>query len=448
MKAFLSVQAGEGNAGDLPMDAVLQALKGAGVIRGINVDFLGKFVPRWNQIKKTMENIEVAESPDKPDVGVPGRLEILAESLIQKSTEASGKMDFREKTDIIEVKTGQDLARWHPAKPRKIGIDLLGKEVVPPEPMNTAPVPGSGVELIESASPLYRAQRPGFLRVKSGVVEVGEHYVVEGDVDYSSGNITYLHSVRVAGDVRNGFRLNVGGDLTIDGVVEDSFILCSGDLVILTGCVGSGQGLINIKGNAKIGFTTNQAVKSRRGILIERDSVNSTLYGAKIVQVLGQVVGGSVMAGELVQVGSIGNDAGIRTEIELGKDYFLQETYAAIVGKIEELGAAMARLILTMKRLKDKNGSEGLAPDEAALLFELRMVCDGIEEKLPLLEAKKLDVEECIRQEFFRENLKLKVEKMIHPGTVIKACGEIITINETLTGPRTIVYGDGRLKIF
>lgn len=431
------------------MDAIVKALKETGISRGVQTDFIVQFVARWNTIKKSMVDIPVAESPDIPISGIPGRLEILAHPKGEPEGEsASGKVDFREKKTLIEVAAGQDLARWHPPKAPQNGVDLFGENVVPPVPPGNAPIAGPGVEVPGNDPSLYRALRPGFLRIHAGTVEVGEHYVVDGDVDYSSGNITYLHSVRVTGDVRNGFHLKVGGDLRIDGIVEDSFILCSGDLIVGTGCVGTGKGLINIKGSANIGFVTNQAVKSRVDILIERDSMNANLYGAKMVQVLGHVVGGQVMAGELVHVGSIGNDSGTRTEIELGKDYFLHETLATIQAKIEELIGAVTRISLNLNRLREKHGTDGLTGFENAQLLEMRMVRDGIEEKMPLLQEKKSQVEERIRQEYFQENLKIKVEKKIHPGTVIKVCGEILTFNETLSGPKTIAFSDGRLKIF
>ena len=45
-------------------------------------------------------------------------------------------------------------------------------------------------------------------------------YVVPGDVDFSTGNIDFIGSVKVMGSVRNGFSVKAEGNVEIMGRLE------------------------------------------------------------------------------------------------------------------------------------------------------------------------------------------------------------------------------------
>src|SRR2546423_13449308 len=97
-------------------------------------------------------------------------------------------------------------------------------------------------------------------------MEVEEFYQVPGDVDYASGNIAFPKSVQVRGDVKAGFAVEAGGDVEIEGLVEDCSVKAKGKLLVKGGFTGQGKGMVQAGGGISLGYVGNQAGRGEESI--------------------------------------------------------------------------------------------------------------------------------------------------------------------------------------
>ena len=80
-------------------------------------------------------------------------------------------------------------------------------------------------------------------------------------------------------------------------------------------------------------------------------------------------------------------------------------------------------------------------------MLELRDMQEKIQARLPELEKKKADIAERIRAGYLKDNIRVRVEKKVKPGVVIKIGSEVVRIQEELSGPKVFAYKLGRIKV-
>lgn len=177
--------------------------------------------------EKSGEPVLVARGePPKP--GRDGQLEFLLpiERVFDLPAD-SLRVDFRETVRIPMVKKGQVTAVKKKAVPGQPGRNVFGKDILPPKPDDPKLRPGKGVIIQDEGDVLkvvavldgYPMYNPG-----SGVYEVDEVYRVSGDVNLASGNIKFVGSVEVSGNVTDGMKVHAEGNVRIRGTVTGAEI--------------------------------------------------------------------------------------------------------------------------------------------------------------------------------------------------------------------------------
>jgi uncharacterized protein (DUF342 family) len=346
------------------------------------------------------------------------------------------------------VKQGQPLARKHPPGKGGTGIDLFGKPALAPDGEDIEIKLGANTEFSATDPALIVASVAGFLQRKDGLVSVNECFVVDGSVDYSTGNIDYAHSSVIRGDIADGFTVNVGGALEVGGSVGEARLTVGGDLLIKKGFVGAGHGLVTSKGNVTLGFASNQIVRAHGDLTLEKESFNCHLYSRKSLTVFGPLVGGVAMAGEELVCRVAGNDLGTKTEIEAGMDYILHENKLLLEEKLKELSAHLVKINHKIGKFREAYKTrKRFTSAEARMMLEMRDMQEKISARLPELEKRKGDILEQIRKGYLKDNIRVRVEKKVNPGVVIKIGSELVRIQEEVSGPKIFAYKLGRIKV-
>ena len=62
--------------------------------------------------------------------------------------------------------------------------------------------------------------------------------------------------------------------------------------------------------------------------------------------------------------------------------------------------------------------------------------------------SARCDIVEQIRQGYLKDNIRVRVEKKVNPGVVIKVGSELVRIQEEMAGPKVFAYKLGRIKVF
>lgn len=451
LKAYISIlPPANPLSGSLTPEHILEKWRNLGLDpHNLGRDLIDSLAQEWNRSHAAIEGVLAAEAEHPPVRGLDARIELLVDPDLKIGpVDESGTVDFKTLNLIKPVKQGQPLARRHAAGKGGAGIDLFGRPATAPDGEDKPLPAGAGTEVSATDADLLVASVSGFLRKQDGSLSVSECFVVDGSVDYSTGNIEYGQSAVIRGDIGDGFTVNVGGALEVGGAVGEARVAVGGDILVKKGFVGAGHGLITSKGSVTLGFASNQVVRSHGNLSVEKECFNCQLYSRKALSVFGPLVGGLAMAGEEIVCRVAGNDLGTKTELEAGMDYILHENKSLVEEKLKELTGHLAKITQKLTRIREAYRTrKRFTSQEARMMLELRDMQEKIQARLPDLERKKNEILEQIRKGYLKDNIRVRVEKKVNPGVVIKIGSEVVRVQEELSGPKVFAYKLGRIKV-
>ena len=376
--------------------------------------------------------------------GKDGYLEYLIEFDGGLAPEASGAMDMRA-SFILNVNPGQPLALVHPPTAGMPGVDVFGR-LVGAEPGRVLdPRLGANTQRSTHDPMLIVAATMGHARLAEGIVEVQEFYLVDGDVDYASGNIAFGKSVLVRGDVKGGFSVDAGGDVEVSGLVEDCTVKAQGKLLVKGGFTGQGKGLIQARGEIHIGYVRNQQVRGESAVRIHKEAVNSRMQSRQAIFVNGLFAGGKAQARYAVECQVAGTETGTPTHLEAGYDYAVAEEITDIRGEMDKMGRYAKKLEDSLKQIHDvEKLNRGLEPWTIELMFELEGMRGKVDAKIRQLRERHALLD---HEGDHPDSACITVHRKAYPGVVIKIGREIMLVDEIITGPKTFFAKNGVIGI-
>jgi len=217
MEAHMIVSA-EANE-EISKEDLLSQLKSHGVVYGIMEDAIENIVK-----SKIFDKPVLVAVGKKPVDGKDGQVVIIRSEQTEggQSVADRGKIDLRELPSRMRtiVRTGQTVAEIIPPTEGKEGWNVLGR-VLKPKPGKPPQLKlGRNVRLVEDGKKVVAAVDGILIAAADGTIDVNEVLNVQGDVDYSTGNIDFPGEVQIKGDVKPGFTVKAKGDVVVGGVIE------------------------------------------------------------------------------------------------------------------------------------------------------------------------------------------------------------------------------------
>ena len=143
-------------------------------------------------------------------------------------------------------------------------------------------------------------------------------------VNIKTGNITFLGTVIVNGNVEDGFDVKASGNIEVNGAVGASHLESDGDIIVSQGIVGRDEGEIICGGSLWAKFIQNTKVTVQENIIVNDSIMNSEVSAQRRIILQGkraQITGGHLFATETVLAKNIGSaGGGTETVIEVGVD--------------------------------------------------------------------------------------------------------------------------------
>ncbi|MFP4241467.1 MAG: DUF342 domain-containing protein [Chitinispirillaceae bacterium] len=390
MKVFALVPM---KSSDASVAAVIADLNQYGIVHGID----SKAIEKIFTDELFDQYILVARgTPPKP--GVPGRIELLVDtSRVGRPEEReNGRVDHKLLGYIINVRSGDLLARRIPPQFGIEGTTVFGKKVKATEAEDVELKGGDGTKLSPEDANLLIAECDGsFVLHENGLIEVRQRREISGDIDYSTGNISFIGDLLIRGNVRAGFKVEVTGSLKISGRVEDAFLKCGGDLVISSGVVGSGKGVIECGGDMKVRHLENIRVITKGDLMVSEDVIHASVNSKGKVKA-GSVVGGTVCSFSGIDIQRAGSGGEVRTVLDVGARYTWLKQKTVLNEKLERekelLESCKHELFCFVRDEMDQNGviSDEKQNDLEQFLqkaVESNGKCKSIIEKLDEVEA-------------------------------------------------------------
>ncbi|MDR3167388.1 MAG: FapA family protein [Treponema sp.] len=359
MKAYIKVTPPGPGGCDLPAETILSFLRNNRVVHGVKEDFIRDFADRpiFN------ENVLAAEGT-KPTNGRDAYIQYNFETdqtKVRLREGFNGRVDFKDLHIIQNVVEGQPLAKKIAAELGSAGMTVTGK-VVPAVNGKDIVIPlGKNVRVGEDDVTIY-ADTNGQVVEANGKINVEPVYIVKGNVDIKTGNIIFLGTVVVNGNVDAGFSVKAAGNIEIHGTVEKAELDAEGDIIVHQGITGKGAGIVRAGRSLWARFIENTSIEA--GMVIVSDGIiNSHVDASKRIVCQGKrahIVGGQLRATEEIIAEILGSStSGTETICEVGfepkykeKMAMFMESKDILIKQLEDIRLNMQTLINIKKQRK------------------------------------------------------------------------------------------------
>lgn len=275
-----------------------------------------------------------------------------------------GSVDYNVLGKIELVTEGQLLVTYHPALQAVTGRDVLGRTIEAREGKELPPLQCKRCEPDEAGCE-YIAGTEGNVTIEGGCLTVTPIYVVEGNLDAATGNVDFHGDVLIQGNVFAGVTVKTTGNITVNGHVETAYLNARGDVILKNGMQGSGNGVIRAGRNVMARFLEQTQVYAGKeintGALLNCEveaGQNVVIAGNR-----GNIIGGTVTAVEQISAVSIGNRAGVNTQLVIGLDCEFKYKMEEIDRQTKEYLDNMTDAMSALNRINHQLKMQPDAPD-------------------------------------------------------------------------------------
>jgi uncharacterized protein (DUF342 family) len=270
----------------------------------------------------------------------------------------------------------------------------------------------------------------GQVLVTAGRISVEPIYTVEGDVNLKTGNILFLGTVFVKGNVEDGFTVKAAGNIEVMGSVGKCTLDAEGDIIVHQGILGKGEGQVHAGINLVSKFIEHSRVQAEENVVASDGIIHSFVDANKRIMCQGRrasIVGGRLRATEEIHAKTLGSVAGTETILEVGLDPGRKEKLTVALARKAELERKLEELERNLRTLENLRKVVHSLPEEKAK--SLTELADARSKALAELE----EVNATIRQiEAYLAGLKLagkvSASDRVFPGVKIFIKNESLVI--------------------
>jgi len=330
-----------------------------------------------------------------------------------------GTVDFKELTKIRNVKKGQLIAERVPAEPGIPGKAVNG-EVLPAKNGKEARFRvGKNVLVNDEQTAMYAAIDGMVAKTEREKINVFPVYEVNGDVDYKTGNIDFVGTVVIRGNVLTGFRVKAGGDIRIIGGVEGAEIEAEGSVEITGGIMAGNKGAVKAGRNVRCSFIQDGNVFAGEDIIVSQSIMHSNIRAARSVICYGAkglIVGGSIQAGEKVRARTIGNTLSTATTIEVGVAPELRYELNQLRTQQRQQSENLDKTNKALALLDQMAAAGQLTGEKLLMRSKLATTKRQTMEEIEIVKERILEIEKLLED---TENARVEVINTIYGGTKI-----------------------------
>lgn len=419
------------------------AIKEKGIVEGIKEEIISQL----KEERKYDFKYIVAQGTPSID-GVDGELtfhfdvERLNQCLPKQKED--GTVDFKDLGIVHNVKKGDVLATKTFATHGTDGVNVLGGQLRAKRGKEVRLPKGKNTEILADECTLV-AGVDGKLEYDQYNIYVNTVYIVDGDVDNSTGNINFLGSVVVNGIVHSGFTIEAEGSVEIRGAVEDVTIKAGGDIILSYGIQGHDKGKLISGGNIVAKFIQNASAEAKGDIVTEA-ILHSDVSAGRNIRVesgKGMIVGGNVAATDLILARNIGSTMGTATCVQIGLLPSIYQEQHQLVEIIKEKKDYLERAAQSIRFLETKAKEGQLELNKKVLLSKLQAAYGPLEDELDKLNARLSVLAEKISG---AHDGMIRVENDIYSGVKVTIGNTIKYIDDTHS-KCSIRKIDGEVKI-
>lgn len=227
-----------------------------------------------------------------------------------------GVANYRELDTIVPIRKGDIIADITLPTEGEEGTNIFGKPL-PASPGVPAKYSVGKNTGVSADGKSIVALVDGHIYYKNNSFVVEDTVTIKSDLDISVGNIDFFGDIRIRGNVLEGFAINAGRNVTIDGSVFGSTITAGGNVTIVSGAINAN---IKAEGNVSIGFCENAQITAKGNVSSKQFAFCEVFcYGAvSTTGPRGVITGGKITSMHDVAAAVIGSEKYTPTEINIG----------------------------------------------------------------------------------------------------------------------------------
>jgi uncharacterized protein (DUF342 family) len=346
---------------------------------------------------------------------------------------SDGRVDYRKQLTIVVVKKGELLATIADPEKGIDGKDVYGNEIKGKDGEKKVLFAGTNVEKSEDGLNFY-ALLAGQPVLNKNILNVFAHYKIQGDVDYSSGNIQFDGNITINGSVLPGFEVKATGDIFVMKTVDSGILEAGRDIRVFGGIFGNNDSVVKCGRNLIVTHMQNAVVEAQGDVVIKDSAVHSKIYSTGNVilrEGKGAIVGGMVHALRSVHAKVIGSPTGTKTEIIVGQDFFVNKMRDEFLKvqdfctkNIEKLEKYLKPLVTMIK-----NGAK-LQKDQMSKVTMVLKKHNEVKNQYFMIDAKMKEIEKASQTV---KNPVVKVNQVIYPDVRLTIRDRTIIIAEKNT---------------
>lgn len=437
MKLTMIMYPPMGGAEPITVDEILSDLKNMGIVYGIKENVIAAIV----KCKRYFEQFVIAEA-QMPVEGKDARLvynfntEIKAKPTINEN----GTVDFHHLDMINHIKEGDVVAEIIPEDTGKDGINIAGAVIKPKPVARKSFKYGRNLEVSEDGLRLI-SKVTGHVSLEGDKIFVSDEYIIQTDVDTSTGDIEYDGNVKILGCVRAGFSVKATGNISVSGAVEGAIITAGKDVILERGIAGMNKGRITAGGDVIATFIENATVIA--GNNLEADAIlHSKVVAEGMIDVHGRngyIIGGNVRASSVISARNIGSTMETVTVLAVGNNPEAVTKINELKTKIASNANDISKLTQVVTLLKQKLEKEGKL-DSVKLEYLKKSL-----ENLGILEKQQAECKESYLDLSSKlcedKDAKIIVNGSIYPGVRLEFGEQVMFIREKNDFCRYVIKG-------
>lgn len=407
MKATMTQRKRFDNENTITVDDLKSFLGEHGIVYGVKEELLTKIV---TQEKVLPQVIAEGIQPINGDHAVLKPIFPEIEEIENK--EDLRKVDLKQVINIPSVTHGQLIGKKILATSGTAGMNILGQEL-PPKPGKDFRFRAGKNTRVETETLKLYATVDGQMSVEQKVIHVYPTFEVNGDLDLKVGNISFVGTVNIRGNVPAGFEIKSKGDIKIHGTVENAVLISEGSIFVSSGIVGQGKGFIKAKGDLHTSFINQGIVEVEGDVNVTQSILQSKIQAGGSVYChsgKGNIVGGDISAGKNIIVKDVGNSHFTKTALFLGIHQDLMKKEKEYRENFKKAEDELKKLNVLFNFLEEKEKSNSITVKEKVMKLRVRNTLRITTEKMEQAEEKLAEFED-IYSEY--GNSTLTVEKQI-----------------------------------
>lgn len=408
--AVMTIHAPQGEGADVTMAMADEEIKRFGIVNGLDRMEVKSLVK-----DKLYEYPIIVAECTPPQNGKNGYITFRfdKEHKLKPHQNEFGEANYRELNAIVPIRKNDIIADVVPPGEGIPGTDIFGRDI-PARPGVPAKVSLGRNTLLTLDGRQIVAACDGHIVFGNGCFQVEEAVTIKTDLDLSVGNISFFGDVHIKGNIMEGFSVNAGKNVRIDGSVFGGEVTAGGNVTIVGGCINS---KLTCDGNANVGFCENSEIFVKGNLTSKQLAFcNVFCYGA--VTAKGQngvIVGGKVTSMHDVNAGIVGSVKYTPTEIYIGDGSVLfarKRDAEADLKESTRIFECSVKNLSFLKQRKNVQGGEFTKPQQRQFRIETQ---NKLFHSMRINELQKLiaELDEDIKN---KDALRANVSGKIYPG--------------------------------